>query len=82
MCLIYLLWFPALACVWRWRRDARVWFLLVVILIGAVALGLVVVNVGALYRMRYVFWIALMILASGGLPRRSGPSPAPNSSPA
>lgn len=82
MCLIYLLWFPALACVWRWRRDARVWFLLVVILIGAVALGLVVVNVGALYRMRYVFWIVLMMLASGGLTRRSGPKPAPNSSPA
>lgn len=71
MCLIYLLWFPALACVWRWRRDARVLFLLAVILLGALALGLVVVNVGALYRMRYVFWIALMILASDGLPRRT-----------
>lgn len=72
MCLTYLLWFPALACVWRWRRDARVLFLLAVILLGAMALGLVVVNVGALYRMRYVFWITLMILASGSA-RPSGP---------
>ncbi|MET0650385.1 MAG: hypothetical protein ABW208_27570 [Pyrinomonadaceae bacterium] len=71
MCLVYLLWFPALACVWRWRRDARVLFLLAVILLGAVGLGLVVVNVGALYRMRYVFWITLMILASGPT-RQSG----------
>lgn len=77
-CLIYLLWFPALAGVWHWRRDARVLFLLAVILLGAVALGLIVVNVGALYRMRYIFWITLMILAFGGLSRRSVPRPALN----
>lgn len=82
MCVIYLLSVPALACVWRSRRDARVWFLLAVVVAGGVALGLVVVNVGALYRMRYIFWIVLMILASGGLPRLSRPRHAPNSAPA
>ena len=30
------------------------------------ALGLVVVNVGALYRIRYLFLIMLMVLAAGG----------------
>jgi hypothetical protein len=32
-----------------------------------VALGLVVNNVGALYRLRYPFWTLMVILAAGGL---------------
>ncbi len=34
---------------------------------AATALGLVVTNIGALYRMRYVFMMLLMILATEGL---------------
>jgi len=34
---------------------------------GTIALGLVVVNVGTLYRLRYVFLIMLIILAAGGI---------------
>jgi hypothetical protein len=75
-CFIYLLSIPALACVWRSRRDARAWFLLTVVVFGAAALGMVVVNLGALYRMRYVFWIVLMILAAGGVARPQGLNPA------
>jgi hypothetical protein len=79
MCLVYVLWVPALACLWRSRGGARAWFLLAVILMGGVALGLVVVNVGALYRLRYIFWIVLMILAAGGIARPPVPSSGSNS---
>ena len=41
-------------------------FLFLVITIGAVALGLVVANMGALYRLRYPFWILLIVLGAGG----------------
>jgi putative peptidoglycan lipid II flippase len=68
-CFIYLLTPFALAGLWRSRRSVEVWFLLAVILLGAAALGLVVTNVGALYRMRYVFWIVFIILAASRLQR-------------
>jgi hypothetical protein len=32
-----------------------------------VALGLVVVNLATLYRMRYVFWMLLIIIGAGGV---------------
>jgi hypothetical protein len=35
--------------------------------IGMVGLGLVVVNAGALFRIRYVFWMMLIVLAAEGL---------------
>ena len=35
--------------------------------IGTIALGLVVVNAGALYRLRYVFWIMFIIMAADSL---------------
>jgi len=58
-----------LACVflWRNRRALRVWFLALVVVIGIVPLGMVVVNVGTLYRMRYAFWILLVAMGSAGL---------------
>jgi 4-amino-4-deoxy-L-arabinose transferase-like glycosyltransferase len=68
-CFIYLLTPFALAGLWRGRRSVHVWFLLAVILLGAAALGLVVANVGALYRMRYVFWIVYILLAASYLQR-------------
>ena len=48
------------------RRRLSVWLLLLVALVGATALGLVVVNVGALYRLRYSFWMPLIVLGAGG----------------
>lgn len=64
-CFIYLLSPLALAAVWKFRRSVFVWYLLALALMGATALGLVVVNLGALYRMRYTFWMLVIILASG-----------------
>lgn len=51
--------------VWRGRKDARVWLLFLAATIGMLALGLVVVNAGALFRLRYLFWMLLLILAAG-----------------
>ena len=43
------------------------WLTFLVALTGLMALGLVVVNAGALYRLRYAFWIMLIIIAAEGL---------------
>jgi hypothetical protein len=60
---MYLLYVPMLVCVWTERRRLAVWLLFLTSFVGMVALGLVVVNAGALYRVRYVFWILLILLA-------------------
>ena len=63
---MYFLYIAVCVCVWRERRSAKVWLLFLVATIGMVALGLVVVNAGALFRIRYVFWMLLIILAAKG----------------
>jgi hypothetical protein len=35
-------------------------------MIGAISLGLVVTNIGALYRLRYAFWILMLPLGAEG----------------
>src|SRR6266550_1071915 len=64
----------ALACVfiWRRRRHLDTWLLFLVTTIGVLALGMVVVNLGTLYRMRYSFWILMVIMAAGTLTSRRG----------
>lgn len=57
----------ALFAVWQNRHRLCVWLLVLVAGAGVTALGLVVVNIGALYRMRYVFWILLVVLGAGGV---------------
>lgn len=55
-----------LACIFVWqnRRRLDVWLLVLTIMTGVTALGLVVVNVGTLYRMRYPFWILMVVLGA------------------
>lgn len=67
MALIYLV--EALAAFALWRRPRRIqaWLLLLVSLGGVLALALVVPNLAALYRMRYGFWLLLIILGAEGL---------------
>jgi len=50
----------------RGRQGFSVWFLALVAAMGLISLGLVVVNVGALYRLRYVFLVLLILLAAEG----------------
>ena len=57
----------ALAGLWRVRKQLAAWLLFALVVIGAIALGLVVSNVGALYRLRYSFWILIVVLSAGGL---------------
>ena len=57
---------------WRGRRRLPVWLLLSAAAIGLVTLGLVVVNVGTLYRLRYAFLIPLIVIAAGAAARAPG----------
>ncbi|HEY0169492.1 MAG TPA: hypothetical protein VGB98_00450 [Pyrinomonadaceae bacterium] len=64
---MYLFGLLALAAVLRRPRRLAAWLLLSVTVFGVTALGLVVPNVGALYRFRYTFWVLLIILAAKGV---------------
>jgi hypothetical protein len=57
----------ALLAVLRPPRRLAAWLLLLVTTFGVTALGLVVPNVGALYRFRYTFWVLLLVLGAKGL---------------
>jgi putative peptidoglycan lipid II flippase len=53
---------------WWWqRRNFAAWLLAIMISMGAVSLGLVVNNMGAMYRLRYPFWALMVVLGAGGL---------------
>ncbi len=65
--LIYVVEVFAVVGLWLGRRKLSVWLLFSIAIMGTVALGLVVVNVGTLYRLRYVFLIMLIVLAAGGM---------------
>jgi len=56
----------ALFGLWRERKNLSAWFIFLVITLGAVALGLVVANIGALYRLRFPFWVLLIICGANG----------------
>jgi len=57
----------ALLALLRTRRNLSAWLLWALILFGVTGLGLVVPNVGALYRFRYTFWLLLIVLGMKGL---------------
>ena len=56
----------ALVAVLRPPRRLAAWLLLAISAFGVTLLGLVVPNVGALYRFRYTFWVLLIILGAKG----------------
>ena len=61
---MYFVYVLALVSLWRNRRRFELWLLFLVATIGTIALGLVVVNAGALYRLRYIFWILFIVIAA------------------
>jgi 4-amino-4-deoxy-L-arabinose transferase-like glycosyltransferase len=63
--LMYLVVVLAMVGLWNGRRRASVWLLFSVALVGTTALGLAVLNVGTLYRLRYAFLMLLMVAAAG-----------------
>ena len=65
----FLFYFVALAaciCAYVERRKFSTWLLLLVALINIVALGLVVTNIGTLFRLRYAFWMLIIIVGARG----------------
>jgi hypothetical protein len=82
MLFMYLIELLAIPGLWEGRRRLPVWLLALFAATGIVALGLISVNVAVMFRMRYVFWMLLILLGAGGATRilshwqqRSGPSP-------
>ena len=70
----------ALVGLWRARRNLAAWLLAFAVAAGVLALGLVVDNIGALYRLRYSFWILIVVLGAGGVTHlcgRKSPSAVP-----
>lgn len=64
---IYLFVVMALIALWRGRSRLAIWLTGVIILVGSAALGYVVVNISTLYRMRYGFWMLVIILGADTL---------------
>jgi hypothetical protein len=64
MVVLYIVEILAVIALWQKRRQLTVWLLILSGAACVTALGLVVVNVGTLYRMRYAFFILLIILAA------------------
>lgn len=65
--LMYLVQVLAAYALLREPRKISNWLLLLVATCGMIALGFVVANIGALYRMRYTFWMLLIVLGARGL---------------
>jgi hypothetical protein len=61
--------FGIFAVIGAFRRTHRLasLFLLSITVFSVTLLGLVVPNVGALYRFRYTFWVLLIVLGVKGL---------------
>jgi hypothetical protein len=79
MLLMYLIELLAILGLWEGRRRRPVWLLALLAATGIVALGLVVINVAVMFRVRYLFWILLVLLGSGGarwLRSKPGRSPS------
>ncbi len=64
--LMYAVQLMAVLSLWRIRQRFDAWYLVSAIFAGVVVLGIIVVNIGILYRFRYAFWMLLIILGAGG----------------
>jgi len=67
MCVMYFMFGLSAVTLIRQRNQFIVWFLFILTTVGCVALGYVVANISALYRMRYTFFIPVLILGIQGL---------------
>jgi hypothetical protein len=65
---IYVIEILALVGLWQRRRQLGPWLVMMVSVLGPIALGLVVANVSIIYRLRYAFFMLIIVLgADGGL---------------
>lgn len=65
--LMYIIEALAVFAVWRSRKRLAVWYLVAVALAGVTLQAMVISNLGALYRMRYAFWMLIIIIGVEGL---------------
>jgi hypothetical protein len=66
MLTLYFIELLALVGLWQSRRRLPAWLLFLIFVVGVTTLGMVVVNVAALYRMRYIFLMLLILLGAHG----------------
>ncbi|HKO41870.1 MAG TPA: hypothetical protein VJU84_01165 [Pyrinomonadaceae bacterium] len=67
MLVTYLIELAALLGLWFGRGRLTTWMLTLSVAVGITALGLAMPNIGTLYRLRYAFWMMLVVLAAGGV---------------
>jgi hypothetical protein len=66
MLTMYLVMVLALWGLWKRCDQFAIWFLVTIATLSVFVLGLVVANIGALYPMRYPFWMLLIIAGVDG----------------
>lgn len=66
MILTYVIELFAVAGIWSKRRQLAAWLLAFTVTAGVTGLGLTVLNIGSLYRVRYPFWMLMVVLGAGG----------------
>jgi len=67
--MVYVVMLLGLWGLWKQRDQLAIWFLATTAVLSVILLGLVTTNVGALYRMRYPFWMLLIIVGVDGASR-------------
>jgi hypothetical protein len=63
---MYVVYVFAAIAIWRERHRLSMWLILLVAVTGMISLGLAVINLGALFRLRYFFWILMIVIAAHG----------------
>jgi hypothetical protein len=63
---MYLLELLSLLSLWRLRKKLAVWLWLGTVIFGVTALGLIVLNIGAFYRLRYPYHMLIVVLGTAG----------------
>ena len=67
MLVTYLIELAGLFGLWFGRGRSSTWMLMLSVAVGVTALGLAMPNIGTMYRLRYAFWMMLVVLAAGGV---------------
>lgn len=67
MLMMYGIYIAVIGAVWSNRSCLPMWLSFAVASVGIIGLGLIVANVGALYRLRYGFWVLLIVVGAEGI---------------
>jgi hypothetical protein len=70
----YLIQLLAIVSLWKRRGQLSAWLLVAISAMAVTSLGLVIANLSVLYRMRYAYWMLLIILGADGAVQIFSPS--------